>query len=80
MGRPRKWIIHVDSCSGCYEFNEGLGQHRYRIDPKHGIRLGHGCSECGYTGKRRHYYSVEAMAEQQGMTVKEFLALLNEED
>lgn len=49
--RLTKW---TDSCSGCFEFNEGLGLSDYPIDKKHNIHLGSGCSECGYQGKVRH--------------------------
>lgn len=44
------WTV---SCTGCFEFNEGLGMHRYQYDDKAHCYVGHGCSECGYTGKRR---------------------------
>lgn len=48
-------ISFVDSCSGCFEGGEYGGlAHNYPTDKKHGIRLGAGCFECGYTGKRRH--------------------------
>lgn len=50
LGMEVRW---TDSCSGCFEFNEGLGLDRYQFDSKAGIYLGHGCEECGYTGKRR---------------------------
>ncbi len=79
-GRPNKWIIYTGSCSGCYEFNEGLGQHRYDNDPKLNIKLGYGCKECGYSGKRRHVLSIEAVAKDQGMTVKEFNQMCYEID
>lgn len=42
---------NVRSCSGCFEFNEGIGLKNHPIDTKNNIYLGHGCEECGYQGK-----------------------------
>jgi len=44
----------TDSCTGCFEFNEGWGLSGYSVDPKHKCYIGSGCDECGYTGKVRH--------------------------
>ncbi len=44
----------TDSCTGCYESCDGYPSGRYPVDPKHGCRVGAGCHECGYTGKRRY--------------------------
>lgn len=49
--RLAKW---TDSCSGCFEFNEGIGLSHWDMDKKHNIYLGSGCHECGYSGKKRH--------------------------
>ncbi len=46
------------SCSGCFEFNEGWGLDAYDFDAKHKCYIGGGCSECGYTGKRRESFWV----------------------
>ena len=77
-GRPRKWITYTDSCSGCYETKEGYTNHDYPTDPKLGIKVGAGCNECGYTGKRKHQLSVAVMAEQSNMPLKEFLNMMRE--
>lgn len=53
-GVPHKRIVYTDSCSGCFEFNEGLGLGNYEYDKKAQCYKGSGCFECGYTGKRRH--------------------------
>lgn len=53
-GVPHIRINYTDSCSGCFEFNEGLGLSYYEYDQKARCYKGGGCSECGYTGKRRH--------------------------
>ena len=42
------------SCSGCCDLGENCGSERlYPFDKKAGCRVGSGCDECGYTGKRR---------------------------
>ena len=44
----------TDSCSGCFEGGEYMGlAYNYLYDHKAGCHIGSGCSECGYTGKRR---------------------------
>ena len=48
----------TESCTGCFEFNEGWGLEHYEYDAKHKCRIGAGCSECGYTGKRRASFWV----------------------
>ena len=46
-------------CSGCYSAGEyGGSEHNYPYD---GCRLGAGCHECGYTGKRRTYFAMPDM-------------------
>jgi hypothetical protein len=43
----------TDSCSGCAELGECMGNaHLYPYDSKTHCRIGAGCDECGYTGKR----------------------------
>ncbi len=47
-------ITFTESCSGCYEPGEyGANDHLYPWDDKAQCRVGAGCQECGYTGKRR---------------------------
>ncbi len=42
------------SCPGCCELGEYNGlAHLYPYDKKAQCHIGAGCSECGYTGKRR---------------------------
>ena len=43
----------TQSCSGCFETEDGHPVGRYPWDKKHQCYIGAGCSECGYTGKRR---------------------------
>jgi hypothetical protein len=43
----------TDSCSGCYETEDGHPVGEYDYDPKHNCAIGAGCEECGYTGKSR---------------------------
>jgi hypothetical protein len=56
LGHELLIAIHfTDACSGCFEAGEyGSQEHLYPMDKKHRCRIGAGCSECGYTGKRRH--------------------------
>lgn len=45
----------TESCTGCFEPGEYMGMaHQYRWDDKAKCYVGIGCSECGYTGKRRN--------------------------
>lgn len=45
---------YVAPCTGCYEGGENDGMaHLYPYDEKAECRVGAGCEECGYTGKRR---------------------------
>lgn len=47
------------SCTGCYEGGEYNGlAHNYPWDEKAQCRVGSGCEECGYTGKRVEHYPV----------------------
>lgn len=51
----------VESCSGCFEGGDYMGQaHLYPFDKKAGCYIGAGCDECGYTGKRRREHPVPA--------------------
>ncbi len=43
----------VTSCSGCRETEDGHNVGHYEWDNKAKCYIGAGCSECGYTGKRR---------------------------
>lgn len=44
----------TDACSGCFEGGEYGGlAHHYAWDDKAKCRVGSGCHECGYTGKRK---------------------------
>ena len=61
-GTVRKKDFYVRPCSGCYESNEGQ-PNSWDVRDKNGVILGQGCHECGYTGKRRHYFSVNDFAE-----------------
>ena len=45
------------SCSGCYETEDGHPVGEYEWDEKAKCYKGSGCKECGYTGKRRTYFS-----------------------
>lgn len=47
----------TDSCSGCYESNEGYNT-GYPVHPVHKCPIGNGCSECGYHGVVRNSYWV----------------------
>jgi len=67
-GKRRKVVLNEDhegfmvrfteSCSGCFEFNEGWGLEHYGFDEKHKCYVGGGCHECGYTGKCRWSFWV----------------------
>lgn len=48
-------MVHfTEACSGCFEGGEYMGlASNYGYDKKSGCYVGSGCSECGYTGKRR---------------------------
>lgn len=44
----------VSHCSGCCELGDyGEFAHLYDYDAKAKCRVGDGCTECGWTGKRR---------------------------
>jgi hypothetical protein len=44
----------VNPCSGCYYAGEYGGlESDYEYDTKAGCRVGSGCSECAYNGKRK---------------------------
>jgi hypothetical protein len=46
----------TEACSGCFEPGEnGSLDHLYPWDERAGCRVGAGCSECGFTGKRRRH-------------------------
>lgn len=59
------------SCTGCFEFGDYGGlAHLYPWDDKAKCRIGAGCSECGYTGKRvqEHWvpFDMAAHSEREG--------------
>jgi hypothetical protein len=43
----------TDSCTGCYESEDGHPVGEYDYDSKNHCAIGAGCKECGYTGKSR---------------------------
>lgn len=46
-------------CSGCFETVDGqVPSGWYKFDKKAGCYRGAGCTECGYTGKRRWVYDT----------------------
>jgi len=47
------------SCTGCFESEDGHPVGEYPWDSKANCYIGSGCSECGYTGKRRFYYDED---------------------
>ena len=52
-GRLCEMGKHVAPCSGCYQTNQGYAvPDEFDYDEKNKIFVGHGCDECGYTGKR----------------------------
>lgn len=71
LDKRRKYFLHdfgegpkvcfdsyfISSCSGCYvhEFADN-----YPYDPVAMCRIGSGCQECGYTGKRKIHFPVPA--------------------
>jgi hypothetical protein len=49
--------VTTEACSGCFEPGECMGlAHHYGYDNKVECHVGAGCSECGYTGKRRQRF------------------------
>ena len=60
--RPREefgiMAYFTQPCSGCFEAEDGYPIGEYPWDEKSHCYIGSGCSECGYTGKRRIYFSV----------------------
>jgi hypothetical protein len=47
-------VSFTSSCTGCCEIGEyGAGSENFVWDDKAKCRIGTGCEECGYTGKRR---------------------------
>lgn len=62
MSRKAKWVYHTTPCSGCHEAGDfGGNSGGYSYDQKAHCYIGSGCKECGYTGKRRHKYSLEEL-------------------
>lgn len=54
----------TQSCSGCRETEDGYNVGEYPWDEKNKCWIGAGCSECGYTGKRRDgWYAAVDKAE-----------------
>jgi hypothetical protein len=43
----------TQTCSGCFNSEDGHPIGEYPKDAKHGCFVGSGCDECGYRGKRR---------------------------
>lgn len=56
-----KW---TDSCTGCFESEDGHPCGEYPIHPQHGCYIGAGCHECGYRGVRVQYHWVALDAEE----------------
>jgi hypothetical protein len=61
-GKPDEWYggallfelgEWTESCSGCRETEDGHNVGHYPWDDKAKCYIGGGCSECGFTGKRR---------------------------
>lgn len=45
-----RYVSKKKSCSGCFEFNEGLGLGDYPVDKENNCHIGSGCDECNQTG------------------------------
>lgn len=54
-GREGFEVRFTDTCSGCYEWQD---DHLYPYDEKAQCKVGAGCHECGYTGKRRREHWI----------------------
>jgi hypothetical protein len=52
-GHEGHWISWTSTCSGCFE---SADEHLYSYDPKARCKLGSGCHECGFTGKRGDFW------------------------
>lgn len=48
----------TESCTGCFESEDGHPVGDYDWDQKRGCYVGGGCSECGYHGVRRVEYWI----------------------
>lgn len=58
-GMPGFVVRWTSSCSGCLEVGEyGSGEGLYPFDEKAKCHVGAGCSECGFTGKRRQEHWI----------------------
>lgn len=79
-GRPKKvtlvdcvrtvTVTLTQACTGCFESVEGHvpyqdGKPIYPYDEKARCYVGAGCSECGYTGKRRWTHFVPEELERE---------------
>jgi hypothetical protein len=53
-GQVCEAVSWVDSCSGCFETEDGHPVGSYLFHPKHRCHVGSGCEECGYRGIRRN--------------------------
>lgn len=53
-GQVCEGVSWVESCSGCFETEDGHPVGEYPIHPKHGCHVGAGCEECGHHGVVRH--------------------------
>jgi hypothetical protein len=47
-------VSWVDSCSGCFETEDGHPVGEYPMHPVHRCHVGGGCHECGHRGIRRN--------------------------
>lgn len=68
-------VLQIDrgtaTCSGCFNTEDGHPIGEYPWDPKSRCYLGSGCSECGYTGKRRYEYPFPALTLEAKRSMKE---------
>ena len=53
LGFDGYWDVFTTACSGCHETLDGYELPYAKWDDKIRRYIGFGCSECGYTGKRR---------------------------
>lgn len=66
------YFVHfTQSCSGCYETEDGHPVGDYPYDEKAECHVGAGCSECGYTGKRRDEFFVPFNPKDEKRLLKE---------
>lgn len=59
-------VAWTNSCTGCAELGECMGNaHLYPYDIKAQCRIGAGCAECGFTGKRRTVMMLPILKSEQ---------------